>query len=38
LDKTAHAASDLTVTREVNGARDELFRAIGSVLGDAKAA
>ena len=38
LDKTAHAVSDLTAMRQVNRARDELFRAIGSARGDARAA
>ncbi len=38
LDETASAISDLSAMREVNRARDELFRAIGSALGGAKAA
>lgn len=38
LDRTARAASDLTAMREVNRARDELFRTIGSTLRDARAA
>ena len=38
LDRTAHAASDLAAMRDVNRARDELFRAIGSASGPAEAA
>ena len=38
LDETASPISDLSAMREVNRARDELFRAIGSALGGAKAA
>ena len=37
LDRTALAASDLAAMRDVNRARDELFRAIGST-GSARAA
>ena len=38
LDETAHAISDLTAMRAVNRARDGLFHAIGSALGNASAA
>ena len=38
LDRTALADSDLAAMRDVNRARDELFRAIGSASGPAEAA
>ena len=38
LDRSAHAASDLAAMREVNRAREELFRAIASATDAAKVA